>query len=532
MDDEIDPIKLANEQLSKLEKTTSLTSEQKDMITPMYLALQKEGIVFVGQGPTGMGKTYVIAAVAKALVKSGKRVCIAVPSYAHLNDVMGLHLGNLNEPYAILSGLTHLKEKKDGCPLLDYNFPTSIFCSTAKNSKTGPFSETCKDIDCTVRRELKKVKESQLVLTVYHKLLSQPDLLNDFDVIIFDESHGLEAAVRSYRTSRVGKDDIEVLKGYVKGFDENFDEVAAALDELEGETEVPLGFVENEVIDPLRDIMTQLQEKIQEKEQNKEQIPKEVEKAFYHVQAATRAIEKAGYHRFIPSDGKILAIPHQVTFPVRNVKSISEKLSVGLISATLENQKLHANDSGFPYHTLAAPVVVDAPNITKRFRNRPIIGLIDGPVLRKDPNSMDFYNTARIQANKIFEMILPSFTEPTLVLCRNKQDARSIQQHLESIDNVKTRLHLFDPEEGENDIDKIETAINQKIDEGQNIILTTASSKLWEGANLKKLKLLVVDALMRCQNPMTQRREKDLLLGKRQDHLDSWLEDYSKELED
>lgn len=493
MSEEIDPIQLANKELKKLGR--NLESDQKEMITPMFLALQKEGNVFVGQGPTGMGKTYVIGSVAKGLVRIGKRVCIAVPTYAHLKDVMGRHLNDLNEPYVVIRGLAQLQAPHEGCPLLKNAIPTSIFCSPGKNSKTGPYSETCKEIMCTVRKEILAAKESKLVVTVYHKLLSQPDLLNGFDVVIFDESHSLEASVRNYRISKVRKDDVIILQNFVGGATDDFDDVKNALGRLNGLTEIPLGFVERAIIEPIREILRGVQEKIQEREQNGEHIPQDVQNAFYSLQAATHAIEKAGFHRFIAHEGSVLAIPHQITFPVRNVKNLSKKLSVGLISATVENPKLHANDSGFPYNALAAPVVVESPRITKRFKKRPILGLIDGPVLRKDPKSIDFYDTAREEANKIIGSILPSFQEPVLILCRSKQDAKSIEQYLGSLDEVKKRLYLFENAEAENDIDKVETNINKQIIAGRNIILTTASSKLWEGVNLKRLKLLVVDSL-------------------------------------
>ena len=49
----------------------------------------------------------------------------------------------------------------------------------------------CKDQDCIVRKELVDMEKADVVLMVFHKLLSNPSLLNKFDVIIFDESHRL-----------------------------------------------------------------------------------------------------------------------------------------------------------------------------------------------------------------------------------------------------------------------------------------------------------------------------------------------------
>ena len=73
-----------------------------------------------------MGKTYVIAGVTKALVAQGKRVCIAVPSYTHLNDVMAKHLSEFEIPYVRLRGLSSLG-KDEGCPILNGAIPSSIF---------------------------------------------------------------------------------------------------------------------------------------------------------------------------------------------------------------------------------------------------------------------------------------------------------------------------------------------------------------------------------------------------------------------
>lgn len=197
----LDPVRMAEDELSK--HTISLYEEQKQMINTMFEALQRKGMVFVGQGPTGMGKTLVIGAVTKALVAQGKRVCIAVPTYTHLKEVMSYHLNLLGIEYAILRGLSAL-EPHEGCPLKGGEIPTPIFCSELRTALTGPDTDTCRNISCTVRKEKLTAEKAKVVLAVYHKLLSRPRLLSDFDVVIFDESHGLEPAVRHSRIPRDG----------------------------------------------------------------------------------------------------------------------------------------------------------------------------------------------------------------------------------------------------------------------------------------------------------------------------------------
>ena len=155
----IDPLKMLQDDLKRINKTVN--PEQKEMVLPMFEALQKKGAVFVGQGPTGMGKTYVIGAVTKALVKQGKKVCVAVPSYVHLKDVMGKHFDDLNIPYVKIRGLSALEEN-EGCPLKGGVRPSPIFCN-------DPTSDRCKDQDCIVRKELVDMEKADVVLMVFHK---------------------------------------------------------------------------------------------------------------------------------------------------------------------------------------------------------------------------------------------------------------------------------------------------------------------------------------------------------------------------
>lgn len=490
--DNIDPIELSEVELRK--KDDKFTDFQKEMINPMFQALRKKGTVFVGQGPTGMGKTYVIAAVTKALVADDKTVCIAVPSYTHLKEVMTKHLENVGVEYVVRRGLTALGQG-EGCPLIGGNIPSPIFCSTKRDSKTGPHSDRCKEIMCTVRKELLAAKDAKVVVTVFHKLISQPEILKDFDVVIFDESHGLEPALRHARVAKVTKENVDTLRKFAKGQEGVFDEIGSSLDRLVNRTEVPVNYVERKIIEPLKTILPKVQESIQEMEVNMQQIDNGAISAFYSLEAAVRAIERAGSYTFVPHNGSVLAVPHNITFVTRQMKDSSKNLSVGLISATIENVKFHANDSGFPYHTLAAPIQINGDRFVNWFKNRPIIGLIDGPVLRKDPKGGDFYSTARQEANKVIASILPSFQYPGLILCRSKEDARSIAEHLKKVNEIKDRLLLFDSEDVSEDPDRIETSVNNQIDAGKNVVLTTASSRLWEGINLKHLRLLMIDAL-------------------------------------
>lgn len=489
-----DPVKLAEEAAE-----VRFSDEQKEMVYPMFEALQKKGIVFVGQGPTGMGKTYVIGAVTKALIEMDKRICIAVPSYAHLEDVMGEHLKKLQVPFCVIRGLSALKkEKNEGCPLKKMEIPSPLFCSDTKNAKTGPHSETCKDIDCTVRRELQAAENADVVVTVFHKLIYNPLMISKFDVVIFDESHGLEDAVRNARIAKVRKQDLEIVGKFVQDEGTALTKVAQTIDRIAklGRDEVNPMMVEREFVNPLKKIMPSIETSIREYEEKSGRFDFSVMDSFFTLSRSINSIDRLDSYRFVYHNQSILGIPQNIIFAGFRTKEVSENTSVALISATIESPKFHAKDTGFSYHTLAPPVQIQSARmIETRFKKRPIFGLVDGPILRKDPNFRDAYNSARAEANKVISDLVPHFKHPTLILCRSGEDARSIEAHFRSAQDIHRRIFLFVEEGTQSDLDVVQRLINKKIEEGKDIIVTTAASRLWEGVNLNRLKFLIIDAL-------------------------------------
>lgn len=468
----------------------SVNPEQKEMVVPMFEALQRRGSVFVGQGPTGMGKTYVIGAVAKAMVKQGKKVCIAVPSYTHMKEVMGKQLEDLGIQYVILRGLSAL-EDNEGCPLKGNKRPSPIFCDE-------PLSDRCKDQNCTVRKELSEMEKADIVLMVFHKLLSNPSLLNKFDVVIFDESHGLEPTVRNVRMLKLRREDLETISRFapehkqaLKSVEDQFDYLANR-----GKSDIPALFVEREMFDHIKEVLPKIKERIRETEEKSNAYDDKLLNAYYSLTRAVDALDRLEQYRFVFNNDTVLGIPQLVTFVPYRSKKIGKQTSIALISATIESPRFHANDSGFPFHTLAPPIQVESTRMVKtRFAKRPIFGLVDGPILRIDYQFPDSYRSARAEANKIISTTLPLINHPALVLCRNSEDAKSIQASLKSEKSIYDRLYLFEDEASALELDELETKINEKIEAGKDIVVTTASSRLWEGVNLKRLRLLVVDAL-------------------------------------
>jgi Rad3-related DNA helicase len=492
MEQPIDAVELTRLDLKNLGIT--IYREQEDMIAPMFETLRKPGVVFVGQGPPGMGKTFVIAGVTKALVKDGKRVCIAVPSYAHLRDVMGKHLSDLGVEFATMRGLSALSEN-EGCPLLKGQLPSPIFCSDAKDASTGPGSDKCKTMDCAVRKELERASEAKVVLTVFHKLIYKPSILDQFDVIIFDESHGLESALRNARIVRVRRSDVVKISSQCPQYEDILSQIIASLDRLASrpKTEVPTTFVERQIIEPLKQIFGDVQDSMRKMEETGKPNEENLVNAYYSLYWSVNSLERLDQYRFVYHNEAVLGIPLRISF---KMFKDSRKNAIALISATIENARFHANDSGFQFRAIAPPVTIQSSRLIEtRYRKRPILGLVDGPILKKDPSDMPTYYLAREEADNIIESIVPILEQPTLVLCRNSEDANSIATRLGTIHDIRDRLYVFEDEDTKLELYAIETKLNKEIEKGRDIIVTTAASRLWEGANLRGLRFLVIDAL-------------------------------------
>src|SRR5579875_3562700 len=158
---------------------------------------------------------------------------------------------------------------------------------------------------------------------------------------------------------------------------DTLDDVASSLARLAGRVDVPLSYIEREIIDPTRGIIVDMEKSIHNIEEQRKRVSQEVVNAFYTLQSAIRALEKPGSYRFIHREGSILAIPHEITFLVDRPKYRSKNVAIALISATIESAKFHAKDSGFPYHNLAPPVQIQSPSIHQQIYKPSNLG-VDG----------------------------------------------------------------------------------------------------------------------------------------------------------
>jgi len=161
--------------------------------------------------------------------------------------------------------------------------------------------------------------------------------------------------------------------------------------------------------------------------------------------------------------------------------------NIGLLSATIDNPIKHARSCGLDmrrFRNEDAIVLSDYPEI--RRKNRFLIALKDGPMLGR---SVGNYNTLRIQANGIIEKLLESFVMRTLVLFRGYNDQKMAWNYLKER-KVSSRIeNIWQGEDTETVDEKIQTLREN------DVVLSSAATRLWEGVDIPELRLVIIDAL-------------------------------------
>ena len=444
------------------DEISEIYTEQKRMARILFESMKMNGVIQVSQGPTGMGKTLVILAVAKALTEIGKRVLISAPTYNHLYDNMikeaKLIFGEeIGEDTPIMFGKSNIRYED----LLEK-------CPRGVEQCKNPSSKECQNsLDkCQRAQDHFWCKNSEIVFTVHAYIVSVPSYMNEYDVVLIDESHGFPDVIRSNsQTSFSIEDLMNLIKkendaSIKQQLESSLNYWKNAKKRINSNKKAPQALIDR-IFNPLKNVASRVPES------------SELSSLKYYDLA-----------RFT-SDGRLYISSY------RRIPDWNENLSVGLISATIEDARAHIRDCQFSSLLMRPADKYETDRFRKRFEKRPIYGLIDGPRLSKgDPQN---YGIFREEANLIIRDLVENTDQITLILCQNQKDAKSIQKVLKQSEKVKNRLTIL-PEDTD-DVDSYETIIKAEIDKGKTVIIATASSRLWEGANVPELKFLIIDAL-------------------------------------
>jgi len=444
------------------DEISEIYNEQNRMARILFESMKMNGVIQVSQGPTGMGKTLVILAVAKSLTEIGKRVLISAPTYNHLYDNMikeaKLIFGeDIAKDTPIMFGRTNQRYKD-----LMQNCPRKLeYCK-------NPNSRDCqKSIDeCQRAKDHSICKDSNVVFTVHAYIVSVPSYMNEFDVVLIDESHGLPDVIRSTTQTSFSIEDLQHLIKNItdatikQQLETSLNYWKNAKKRISADKKVPQALIDR-IYNPIKNVASL--------------VPETSELSNFKYYDLAR----------FASGGRLYVSSY------RKVPEWNENLSVGLISATIEDARAHIRDCQFSSLIMRPADKYETERFRLRFEKRPIYGLIDGPRLSKgDPEN---YNLFREEANDIIKDLVENTNEITLILCQNQKDAKSIQNTLKRSEKVKNRLTIL-PEDLQ-DVESYEVIIKEEIARGKTVIIATASSRLWEGANVPELKFLIIDAL-------------------------------------
>lgn len=478
-------------------------SYQHTMMNTIMEAFEggKVGVVIA---PTGMGKTAAYLAPAIYHSLEGKRAVISAPTTPLQGQVRRetRKFRDLEITPVLVKGVLRYPCKLKGSKKV----ATPKFC---EENQPCPHQVTCEYF-----KSKKEAEEANLIITNHaYYLYHSGELKSNF--LVIDESHGFEeAAYDKLRPSLwLGKFE----RGYKRLEDlhnqteeKSLKELMDVWDELEEAISfVPLKLRINYAsFDPFVEWCDENTKTLEEAKMVTERyVEKDVEKSSFYLLcidlANFRACLRDHRNYTFTSDGEtIYAVPRKYENLLKRYYNCD---SVILVSAVMQDANVRAMTLG-----LEDKEVVSHPEIPYprgRQRRRLLLGITPAPILKKEKTSEGNFAIPKDErgwANEIILTSLETMPVKTLVLFASKADSRIVVPFVKS--HVGNRPFLeVGVEQEEADI------IQEKIDRFQQengIILLTASTKFWQGIDIRKLRMVIIDAL-----PYPPLRELKLIYG-------------------
>jgi len=428
--------------------------------------------------PPGLGKTRSGAIVAIRLLKEkNKRVLIVEPTKTLRAQVVD-YLKKEDKDVDV-----HVSKAWN-----DYECP--LFCGPADSSLCSDRRAVCRDEkkNCDVLKDIDKTKESRLTVATFAKLLLSRGLFKDYDEIIIDESHGFENAETSFLQTYVMFSQLEEVAEEVRPelpvLADKLVNLASGLsrmNEMLGDS-TPLTARETDVIrEAFGD--TVLRSAWLECTRNKKH-PR-YRRLYANISSVHYRMQNISNNVFFFYEGSLYGRPKSMEAEVSN---FFKNKNVGLLSATIDNKTKHAKACGLDmrrFDESCGVILGDYPD--KRRKSRKLIALADGPALSR--SNAEQYESLRRQANQIIMQLLEKFVVRTLVLFRGFNDQKLVSEYCSQTKLAKRIHNIWQGE----DPDSIDEKIAQL--KKRDIVLASASTRLWEGVDIPRLRLVIIDAL-------------------------------------
>lgn len=477
----------------------------QNLMMPQILEAILNNQSLVVQAPHGLGKTFGYLLPVIYLIENGRRVCILCPTKKHQGQVRDVY----NQlPGISVAALTYFGTTHYICPKKGAN-ATSFYCAAHKEecSKEEP-------IPCELLKAESTLLEERLVITNFAKFLSvSPKELGGFNVVVIDESHGFEDAIRNILQAKITIPMIEKSineLSMIKNVDVSSTcNVLNALHRNIDDAVVIVG----EGNDAPEDILDELQVTLQDNKQHMDEteryietnLQNPVEFSYFNFWNNTAKLLWTLQNRydfsFLVYEMGILSIPRTERMIQQHMMTRLGDAQVILVSATIESVAEHAQSCGITRRRFARPIIWTEYPQTRR-RRRLLLSLIDGPLLASAKET-GVSPAERQKANRTIESVLMALPKRALVLFRSHRDCRQAESYLIKNPHLKERVHTILDE----DRDAVEAEVEKlKV---SDIVLASGSSCLWEGVDIPGLKLVIIDALPYIRPPPEIRSQRD-----------------------
>lgn len=449
--------------------------------------------------PTGTGKTFVYLPVTIAAANKGYRVCILVATNLIMDQVARNYLPSFKtkiQPY-YAKGIEHYD-----CPLTndvaDYGTCTAqqrLECSKQKSK-------------CMVLHTNTQLEEHNFIITNFHKFLSVPTT-RGFDLVVVDDSHGFENALADKFQTRISYYEIngvfkrheqrgDALSDFAGAFLDFFDDALRAVPQEQLSRKAP-----DDVIKSIAEIESY--DRLQKELKNLDELDRSIcYNTMYFVKCCQNAslntfyIQKDYYNRDDPQEAYLIARKSEA-FQARVIRNLFAKAKVIFATATPGDIPTHAAYCTHRNYTEDSLAIVPEkqPEIVKNWFK----GL---SILETSDLSGDAKDSVEKGAQIASEILKNSHVK-TLLLFKNYRDQKRAETLLKR--NANRDITFID--------DSFQTETVQKLVEKADVIMATASSRLWEGIDIKNLKLEIIFSLPFIRPPVHLDQSKSFPYVKR-----------------
>jgi Rad3-related DNA helicase len=451
--------------------------------------------------PTGTGKTFVYLPVAITAASNGFRVCVLVATNLIMEQIKLKYMPSLKpkiDPDYVKGIENYECELTKG--KADYGTCTKeqrIECSN-KGSK------------CEVLLTNELLDKSNFVITNFHKFLSVPTT-KAFDLVIIDDSHGFENALEDKFQTRVSYHEVDqifrkheeksdLLSDFSGAFLDFFDDAWSTIPPEQLVRRMP-----DDVIKNLAEIKSY--DKLRSELRNLDKLDRSLcYNLMYFVDCCRNAslntfyLQKDWYNRDDRLEAYLISRKSE-TYQDRVIKNLFRKAKVAFISATPGEVITHAKYCTHRNYTQNSLAIV--PHQQPLAIRNWFEGLT---IFETNDISGDAQDSIEKGAQIAAGILKKSPTKGrALLLFKNYRDQRKAEVLLKK--NVDRDITFID--------DGFQTETVQELVEKADVIMATASSRLWEGIDISNLKLEIVFSLPFIRPPVYLDQNKSFSYGKR-----------------